>query len=286
MASDKVFSEGWKDYELIDAGGGKKLERWGDIITIRPEVQAYFKSDLLFSEWNQMAHFEFVQGKGQSGKWKHLKPGTPTSWIISYGSLKFKLELTKFKHVGLFPEQNINWKTLSEKLNDESRFLNLFAYTGAASCVARNRGAETMHVDSVKQLISWAAENMELSRILNIKWVHDDALKFANRLVRREEQFDAIIMDPPAWGIGAKKEKWKLEDKLDELLGCASQILKTDGVLILNTYSPKVDIKLLSEMSDLYFADRDDVSVAELWMKTRTGKKLYYGNMLRVGISS
>lgn len=281
MTSEKVFSEGWNDYELIDAGGGKKLERWGSIITIRPEVQAYFKSGMPFSEWHEKAHFEFVQGKGQSGKWKELKQGTPRNWTIHYGSLKFKLELTKFKHLGLFPEQRINWDLLSEKLDSDKRFLNLFAYTGAASCVARNKGAETLHVDSVKQLIGWAAENMELSRLMNIKWVHEDALKFAQRLVKREQQFDALIMDPPAWGIGAKKEKWKLEEKLDELLGCASQILAPDGLLILNTYSPKVDIGLLNELGKLYFPDRQ-VEIAELWMKTSTNKKLYYGNIMWV----
>lgn len=277
----KVFTSGWSDYELIDAGGGKKFERFGEIYLIRPEVQAYFKSGKRFDDWYEQAHWEFVQGKGQTGKWKQLKKGAPDNWVIRYNSLRFKLELTKFKHVGLFPEQRINWDLLSDKLTDESSFLNLFAYTGAASCVARSKGAEVLHVDSMKQLISWAAENMELSRLMNIKWVHEDALKFVNRLVKRESKFDAIIMDPPAWGIGAKKEKWKLEDKLDELMSAASSVLKNDGLLIMNTYSPQVELSLIREMTNLYFSDRQ-TEIAELWMKSATGKELYFGNRLVV----
>ncbi|XOV65962.1 MAG: class I SAM-dependent methyltransferase [Fluviicola sp.] len=277
----KIFSEGWHDYELIDAGGGKKLERWGKIITIRPEVQAYFRSGKPFAEWQQLAHWEFVQKGAQSGHWKSLKKA-PESWYIRYESLTFELRLTKFKHLGLFPEQRTNWDFISERLSDEDRFLNLFAYTGAASLAARNKGAETLHVDSVKQLISWARTNMEQSRLLNIKWVLEDALKFATRELKRGNQYQGIIMDPPAWGIGAKKEKWKLEDKLDDLLGNASQLLAPNGFLIMNTYSPQVSTDLLKELSRLYFADTTH-EVSELWMETTTGKKMYFGNMLRVG---
>lgn len=276
----KVFTEGWFDYELIDAGGGMKLERWGKIITIRPEVQAYFRSGKPFEEWRQMAHWEFVQKGSKSGQWKNLKKA-PESWTIKYDSLTFELRLTKFKHVGLFPEQRANWDFIKERLNDKGRFLNLFAYTGAASLMARSTNAETLHVDSVKQLISWARENMEQSRLTNIKWVHEDALKFATRELKRGNQYDGVIMDPPAWGIGAKKEKWKLEDKLDELLGSASKLLSADGFLILNTYSPQVSAALLKELSALHFKGRAH-QVSELWMNTTTGKKMYFGNMLRV----
>jgi 23S rRNA (cytosine1962-C5)-methyltransferase len=277
----KLFAPNWSDYELIDAGGGKKLERWGSIITIRPEVQAYFRTVKSFEEWHKLAHWEFVSSGGQAGKWKPLKKNAPKEWTIRYGKLHFILKLTKFKHVGLFPEQVVNWDFISEQLTDDSRFLNLFAYTGAASLVARNAGAETLHVDSVKQLISWAKQNMETSQLMNIKWVHEDALKFAAREVKRGKNYDGIIMDPPAWGIGAKNEKWKLEDKLDELLGNASDLIGENGFLILNTYSPKVDIKLIKELAILYFSHRE-VEVSELWKKTTTGRELYYGNLLRV----
>lgn len=282
MSNEKLYVSGWQDYELIDAGGGKKLERWGSIITIRPEVQAYFRSGKPFAEWRKMAHWEFISKGGQSGTWKSIKNDAPREWTIRYKQLEFNLKLTKFKHVGLFPEQRINWDFISDRLNADSKFLNLFAYTGAASIISRNAGAETVHVDSVKQLISWAKENMESSDLSNIKWVHEDALKFAQREVKRERHYDGIIMDPPAWGIGAKKEKWKLEDKLDELIANAASLIGRKGFLIVNTYSPQVELDFLQEIANRYLRNRKPV-VQELWMKTSTGKELFYGNLLRVG---
>lgn len=281
MQKSKLFTSSWTDYELLDAGGGKKLERWGNVITIRPEIQAYFRSGDSFDVWKSKAHWEFVSKGSQSGIWKPLKKNAPQSWTIRYDGLTFKLKLTKFKHIGLFPEQRTNWDFIREHLDNESRFLNLFAYTGAASLMARFKGAETLHVDSVKQLISWAKENMELSKLLNIKWVHEDALKFAAREVKRGNKYDGIIMDPPAWGIGVKNEKWKLEDKLDELMSNASLLLDDGGFLVLNTYSPKVEIEMLQDISSLYFSERN-FEVKELWMKSSTGKELYFGNLLRV----
>src|SRR5690606_18370668 len=218
---------------------------------------------------------------GNKGSWKALKKNVPSSWEISYNRLKFNISITQFKHVGLFPEQKINWQFIEKHVKPDDRFLNLFAYTGAASLVARNVGAETLHVDSVKRLISWAKSNMELSRLLNIKWVAEDALKFAVREVKRGNKYKGIIMDPPAWGIGAKGEKWKLEEKIDDLLATAVNLVEPDGFLIVNTYSPQLTLEQLRELSELYFSDYS-VELKELWMKTTTGKDLYYGNLLRV----
>lgn len=281
MTFERIYSKPWQDYELIDAGGGKKLERWGNILTIRPEVQAYFKSEKTFDEWRKMAHWEFVPKGSQNGNWKALKPNSPKAWTIKFEKLTFHLELTKFKHVGLFPEQRANWDFIKDRLESEDRFLNLFAYTGAASCVARYQGAETFHVDSVKQLISWAKQNMEESRLLNIRWVLDDALKFATREAKRGNKYKGIIMDPPAWGLGAKGEKWKLEEKIDELLSTAAELLDEDGFLIMNTYSPTLDNEMIQSLTELYFPNHS-CDIKELWMKTTTGKELYYGNLLRV----
>ena len=277
----EVFTESWDDYELIDAGGGRKLERWGKLITIRPEVQAYFHSGLPFTEWGKMAHWEFIEKKGKKGVWKELKKGAPRSTTICYGRLKFHIELTSFKHLGLFPEQRINWDYINENVNSEHRFLNLFAYTGAASCVARNKGADTLHVDSVKPMISWAKKNMELSRLLNIRWVHEDALKFLKREVKRGNKYQSLIMDPPAWGIGAKGERWKLEDQIDELLSAGSSVLANDGFLILNTYSPSINNETLKEIVSMYFPERPS-QVCQLNMNTKTSKKLYFGELVRI----
>jgi 23S rRNA (cytosine1962-C5)-methyltransferase len=187
MSQSKIFTEPWKDYELIDAGGGKKLERWGNVITIRPELQAYFHSGMPFSEWKKLAHWEFVEKRANKGIWKPLKKNALSAWNVKYGRLTFKLELTNNKHIGLFPEQKINWEYLEANLSSEDKFLNLFAYTGASSCVGRHVGADTYHLDSVKPIISWAKKNMELSRLMNIRWVHEDALKFVNREQKKRQ---------------------------------------------------------------------------------------------------
>jgi 23S rRNA (cytosine1962-C5)-methyltransferase len=281
MSAAKHFTEPWDDYELIDAGGGKKLERWGNIITIRPEMQAYFHSGIPFDQWKKMAHWEFIEKKANKGVWKSLKKDSPTTWDVKYKRLTFKLELTNNKHLGLFPEQKTNWEFIEDHLLSGEKFLNLFGYTGASSCVARHLGAETYHLDSVKPVISWAKQNMERSRIMNVRWIHEDALKFVNREQKRGNTYKAIQMDPPAWGLGAKGEKWKLEDKIDELLAATSAILDKDGFLILNTYSPAVDHETLKELMSIYFHDRT-YNVKSLHMKTTSGKHLYFGELVRV----
>jgi 23S rRNA (cytosine1962-C5)-methyltransferase len=277
----RIYAEPWADYELLDAGGGKKLERWGKIITIRPEVQAYFHSGMPFTEWRNLAHWEFIEGKAQQGKWKCLKTNVPSEWTIKYKRLNFTLSLTKFKHIGLFPEQEVNWRFIEEHISADERFLNLFAYTGAASCMARLKGAETFHVDSAKSTLNWAKRNMEECKLLNIKWVHEDALKFAAREVKRENKYKGIIMDPPAWGIGASGEKWKLEDKIDELMMTASSLLADDGFLIMNTYSPTVDTDFLTELIDIYFPAKKS-SISQLYMESKTEKTMYFGELVRI----
>ncbi len=278
---NRYYTLGWEDYELLDAGGGKKLERWGKIITIRPEVQAYFKSEWTHKKWAEMAHLEFIQGKSQTGKWKHLKPNVPESWTIKYKQLSFQLNLTQFKHLGLFPEQRLNWDYIQERLPKEGRFLNLFAYTGAASLAGRLGGSEVIHVDSVKQLISWSKTNMELSSLEGIKWVHDDALKFAKREEKRGSLYDGLIMDPPAFGIGANGERWKLEDKLPELLKIAKSIVKEGGFVILNTYSPQITEETMTPLLAKIFSS-GKVDFKELWMDTTTDKELYFGLLTRI----
>ena len=277
-----VLNSKWNDYELIDAGGSKKLERWGEVITIRPEVNAYFSAKKPLSAWRKHADWEFLEnGKQKAGKWIPLKKNAQKSWVFSHEALKFHLKLTKFKHVGLFPEQEDNWRFIENHLKKGDRFLNLFAYTGAASIFAKSCGADVIHVDAVKQLITWAKENMLSSGLEGIRWVHDDAFKFAKRCEKRGQKFDFIIMDPPAFGIGANKERWKIEDKLQELLSTANTALASKGRLILNTYTPKLTKSDLQRLTKTVFSN-DNVSIEELWRMTTTGKKLHFGIVVRV----
>ena len=277
----KLFTQAWDSYELLDAGGGKKLERFGSVTTIRPELQAYFKSDTTFVEWEKKADCAFIEKSTTKGLWKRRNTLQNDSWNIAYKDLQFKLELTSFKHVGIFPEQVVNWDFLNANLDPSKTFLNLFAYTGIASVVARNTGAAVTHVDSVKQLINWAKENMELNQLSDIRWIHEDALTFAQKEVKRGKKYDVILMDPPAFGFGAKGEKWILEQKLPALLETAYQLLSEKGTLILNTYSPKITLQDVVRETTKFF-DKRNIEANELWGKTKLGKELFYGNLLRV----
>lgn len=277
----KVFADFPENYELIDAGGGFKLERWGEFLTIRPEHQAYFKSVLPLSEWRKQAHFEFIPVSEGSlnGTWRDLKPGLAHNWQLQSGSCKFNLALTSNKHIGLFPEQQIHWQEL-EQLTPDDRFLNLFAYTGAASCFARSSGAQVTHVDSVRAMNEWGKQNMESSGLTDIRWIQDDALKFVEKELKRGNSYTLIQMDPPAWGMGAKKEKWKLENLLPDLLAKTVKLLEPGGKLILNTYSPKISLSDLEKEAKKMNVSYYDVF--ELWLKTKHNNDLYYGNVLHL----
>lgn len=275
----RTYASGWDDYELIDAGGDQKLERWGEIITIRPERQAYFKSHLSKSEWKERAHAEFIPKGKQKGSWKMYKE-IPEKWKINYQNITASLMFTGFKHVGIFPEQINNWQVLQSELNKSKSFLNLFAYTGMASVVAKSTGAKVTHVDSVKQLISWAKDNMQDSNLSDIRWICDDALKFANKEVKRGNTYDCIVMDPPAFGLGAKGERWKIEEKLSGLIRLAHLLLNKNGLLILNTYSPRVELKdIYNETRRLF--DKEKIEATELWQKTTFGNEMFYGHLIR-----
>jgi len=277
----RVFTKHWADYELLDAGNDKKLERWGEVITIRPDRNAYFKSVWTNKKWYDLAHFEFKEETSTKGEWHELKIGTSKSWQISYQSLKFNLKLTQFKHVGVFPEQRANWDFISKQAKPNGKFLNLFAYTGGASLAANANGANTFHCDSIRQINNWAKENMESSDQSNIHWVLEDAVKFAQREVKRGNTYQGIIMDPPAFGLGAKKERWKIEQRFPILIKLAAQLLKPDGFLIVNTYSPRLSIDKIQSIVHEHFQNKK-VEVDKLCVKTTTGKVIEYGELTRV----
>lgn len=260
----------WKDYELIDSGDFEKLERFGSFVLARPEPKALWKKSLSDKEWNQLSHTKFNTGAGfgksgkeDSGSWSMIKK-MPEQWIIRYNpsaldpsnqklhglDFKLRLGLTSFKHVGVFPEQSPNWNFIYEQTRElvnifekerdgeRPKVLNLFAYTGAASLAAKVAGADTTHLDSVRQVVTWAKGNMELSNLDNIRWVVEDALKFVKREAKRGNKYNGLILDPPAYGHGPDGEKWKLDELLYELLqGCSQILAPKDAFMVLNLYS-------------------------------------------------
>src|SRR3990172_6894732 len=233
------------DYELLDCGNFEKLEQFGQCVTIRPEPQAVWDKKLSEREWEQAAHVKFLQKTSNAGEWKKIKQ-ISDRWNISYKlpntELKARLALTSFKHVGIFPEQAVNWDYIFDSIQksavEKPKFLNLFAYTGVASLAAKAAGADVTHLDSIKQVVTWSRENMELSGLKDIRWVVEDALKFVKREVKRGNKYNGIILDPPAYGHGPTGEKWKLEDNINEMVKLVLQLLdEKNHFLILNAYS-------------------------------------------------
>jgi 23S rRNA (cytosine1962-C5)-methyltransferase len=279
----------WNDYELLDCGDFEKLERFGKYITIRPEPQAVWKKIYTQAEWEKQAHVKFISKSSSSGEWKMLKK-MPEQWHIEYPlnsiqhrtqTLDFRLGLTSFKHVGIFPEQACNWDVIHQFLVglDKPKFLNLFAYTGGASIAARAAGADVTHVDSIKQVVSWANENMQNSHLDNIRWMVDDALKFVKKEQRRGNLYQGIILDPPAFGHGPNGEKWKLEDNILEMIDSVLQILDPkQHLLILNAYSlgfsALVPQNLLKPFATKH---KSNLSIGELYLEAKSGVNLPLG---------
>jgi len=276
----------WEDYELIDCGGFEKLERFGDIVAIRPEPQAIWPKALPEREWDDRADVRFRGRSATSGDWLKKSPKTPDRWHISYRNadvaVKFRLALTAFKHVGIFPEQAVNWDYISETVRSFSttkpQVLNLFAYTGGASLVAAAAGAEVTHVDSIKQVVTWANENREMSGLDGIRWVVEDALKFVQRELRRGNTYQGIILDPPAYGHGPKGEKWKLEDHIAEMARDVVQLLDPqEHFLILNTYSLGFSAIIVENLLRQSFPQAENLEIGELYLQAGTKAKLPLG---------
>ncbi|MCW3125189.1 MAG: putative SAM-dependent methyltransferase [Bacteroidetes bacterium] len=281
------------DYELIDSGHFMKLERFGKYITIRPEPQAVWDPEQNMSQWEAKAHVRFISKSSSSGDWKKLKD-IPDQWQVEYqlkgkaaGSetIRFRLGLTSFKHVGIFPEQAVNWEYISESISalkvEKPKFLNLFAYTGGASLAARASGAETTHLDSIKQVVNWANENMQLSRLDNIRWVIEDALKFVKREVKRGNKYHGIILDPPAFGHGPTGEKWKLEDNINEMMKLVLEMLDpNEHFLILNAYSLGFSSMILENLVRSSGRSQNP-EIGELYLQDKYQKKLPLGAFAR-----
>ena len=282
----------FRDYELIDSGDFEKLERFGRIVTRRPEPQAIWHKSLAEAEWQRLADASFLRdGKSEErGEWR-VKPQTPDRWTISYRykemQLKMRLAMTSFKHVGIFPEQAANWNFIYDNCRalaakGRPRVLNLFAYTGGATLAARAAGAEVTHVDSVKQVVTWSRENMEQSGLEGVRWMVEDALKFVRREVRRGNRYDGIILDPPAYGRGANGEKWVLEENIGEMLACCAELLEAkDAFLVLNLYSMGLSSTLARTAVRQAFGEPATEQYGELTFTDRAGKELPLGTYYR-----
>lgn len=276
----------WQDYELIDCGDFEKLERFGDVILIRPEPQAIWPKALKEADWNKKHHVRFKAKSATSGDWLKRDPKSPDRWHINYKNsdiaIQFRLALTSFKHVGVFPEQAVNWDYISENVKTfqakNPRVLNLFAYTGGASLAARAAGADVTHVDSIKQVITWANENQEISGLSDIRWIVEDALKFVKRQVKRGQTYHGIILDPPAYGHGPKGKKWKLEEQIVEMMQDVVQLLDPEEhFLILNTYSLGLSSIVVENLIKNAYPKVENLETGELFLEATAGPKLPLG---------
>ncbi len=242
----------FKDYELIDATNGQRLERWGDVVLIRPDPQVIWNEKRNDSRWNS-ADAIYHRSKSGGGYWENLKC-VPAVWSIGYKGLKFNLKPMGFKHTGLFPEQAVNWdlaRRLIENENREIKVLNLFAYTGGATVACLKAGAGVTHVDASKGMVQWAKENARSSGVEDrpVRWLVDDCMKFVKREIRRGNKYDAVIMDPPSYGRGPDGEVWKIENQLSELLYDVGKILSDDPLFFfLNSYTGGLSPTILNYM--------------------------------------
>ncbi len=241
----------WKDYKLLDATNGEKLEDWKGHILIRPDPQAIWMTPKEHPAWRK-AHARYARSKTGGGHWdvKTL----PESWRVQYKDLTFQVKPMNFKHTGLFPEQAVNWDFMSDKIKNAGRpikVLNLFAYTGGATMACAKAGAQVVHVDAAKGMVAWAKENAALCGLSEspIRYIVDDCVKFVQREIRRGNRYDGIVMDPPSYGRGPGGEVWKLEERLFELIELCKGVLSDDPLFFLvNSYSTGLSASVMGYM--------------------------------------
>ncbi len=242
----------WKDYEILDMSNGEKLERWKDIILIRPDPQIIWKEKSFPEKW-KTANARYSRSNTGGGAWQYHKR-LPESWQVHYKDLTFNIKPMGFKHTGLFPEQAVNWDWMINKIKSEKReikVLNLFAYTGGATVACASAGASVCHVDSSKGMVSWAKENIVSSGLSErpVRFIIDDVTKFVQREIRRGNKYDAIIMDPPSYGRGKNGEVWQFENNISDLVELCSQVLSDNPLFFLiNSYTTGISSKVLENI--------------------------------------
>lgn len=246
------LSEHWKDYELIDTSDGERLERWGDIILIRPDPQIIWSTGRKNPLWRN-AHARYHRSNKGGGHWETYRK-VPDRWTIRYNQLVFNIKPMGFKHTGVFPEQAVNWDFAAEKIRNENRplkVLNLFGYTGCATLSCMKAGAMVCHVDASKGMVQWARENAQSSAIadLPVRWLVDDCVKFVQREIRRGNRYDGIIMDPPSYGRGPKGEIWKIEENIYPFIQLCANLLSSRPLFFLvNSYTTGLAPSVLTYM--------------------------------------
>ena len=275
----------WKDYSIIATGDGYKLERWKDVVLLRPDPQVIWKTSLNMDNYKGLSA-KYVRSESGGGKWLY-KGHMPQEWNISYKDLTFKIKPMGFKHTGLFPEQAVNWdlmRGLIENANREIRVLNLFAYTGGATVACAKSGAKVCHVDSAKGMVERAGENCRLSNVPreNVRYIIDDCKKFVEKEIRRGKKYEAIIMDPPSYGRGPNGEMWKLEAELYSLVELCSNVLSENTLFFLiNSYTTGLQPQVLKNiLTKIIAKDRGGkVEAYEVGLETQeTGIILPCGN--------
>jgi len=280
------LAKDWHDYTLIDAGGGEKLEKWGDVTVVRPDPQAFWPRSTK-ADWSNPDMY-YHRSKSGGGSWQILGKNVPEAWQIGYKGLKFHIRPTGFKHMGLFPEQAVNWQWLGDKLNNsktQPKVLNLFAYTGGATLACLKAGASVTHIDAAKGMNRWAKDNIALSGLTDMhhRVMEDDALKFVLREGRRGSYYDGIIMDPPVFGRGPGGEMWKLEERLYELVTACTKILSPNPkFMLINAYtagfSPTVYGNILSIATQKLGGS---ITVGEIGLAAKSGVTLPCGMYAR-----
>lgn len=234
-------ADDWKDYELLDCSDGERLERWGEVILIRPDPQVIWKTPRKHPMWKK-ANARYLRSSTGGGHWEILRK-TPEAWRINYKEFSLNVKTMGFKHTGIFPEQAVNWDYTAELIKNAGRpvkVLNLFSYTGGATVACLKAGAQVVHVDASKGMVNWAKENAAASHVADkpVRWIVDDCIKFVQREIRRGNKYDIIIMDPPSYGRGPGGEVWKLEDEVYGFVELCTEVLSDDPIMMLiNSYT-------------------------------------------------
>ena len=266
----KINSE-WQDYEILATGNGEKLERWKEIILLRPDPQVIWDKSSDISKYKINA--KYIRDSGGGGRWEKLL-SMPDEWIVSWRNLNFKVKPMGFKHTGLFPEQAVNWATMIDLIKSAGRqiqVLNLFAYTGGATAACLSAGANVCHVDAAVNMNERAKENLRLSKldITKARFIADDCLKFVTREIKRGKKYDAVIMDPPSYGRGPNGEMWKIEDNLFNLVKATTKVLSDNPLFyLINSYTTGLQPQVLNNILKLNLTGKK-VESYEVGLQTR-----------------